>query len=142
MLYKRKYCHDTKIAPAKTGPFIILLSLPPDDFTESLWVGKGRLCLLSALTFSLRQTKTGPFIILVWLTPDDFTRQVRTSGWEMVKQSLPLVPELINLGLQKIVVKCIWHLHYYYARAFPLYFLIKIFNDWLRPGLKRQWLYI
>ena len=67
---------------AKSGHFVILLCLTPDDFTRQQRAsGWERVNLPSP-----RPPKTVPFVILLCLTPGDFTRQWRATGWERVKQ--------------------------------------------------------
>ena len=77
--------------PAKTVPFVILLCLMPDDFTDqwraSRWerVNWAYLTILFLNLSSPRPSQTVPFLILLCLTPDNFTCQWRVSEWERVK---------------------------------------------------------
>ena len=51
----------------KTGSFVILLCLTPDNFTH-----QGRASGWESVNpFPPRSAKTGPFVILLCLTPDD-----------------------------------------------------------------------
>ena len=84
---------------AKTGPFVILLCLMPDNF---ICQGRASGCRERGLSicpslflnpFPPSPAKTILFIILLCLMPDDFTHQGRASLWQ---------------GLNTLVLSVLW----------------------------------